>query len=445
MSPPVRAALGAESEGEGSGLGGADSRRAAAELLLTVIEKRRTLDDALMETAAYDDLEGSDRAFARAMVSAALRQLGRINSALQPLLNRPLETTTPHARALLQIGAAQIWLMDTQPHAAVSQTVEASKGWPQARKAAGFLNAVLRQLPDQKAAFEKLPFEDIWPDWFREILTAQFDPAAVKALAQQQMSVPSLHLTAKDEDGAALAASVGGEWLAGPSVSLKTATVRDVPGYDAGAWWVQDAAAALPARLLGGSEGQTVVDLCAAPGGKTLQLAASGATVFAVDRAKKRLERVAENLSRTGLGSRVSLIHSKGEAWRPEAPVDAVLVDAPCSALGTLRRHPEGPWIKRPNEIATYPNAQKSLLEASLAMLKPGGRLVYCVCSPLRHEGFDVVAACIDELGLARVPIELGEVPGFDHCITSDGDLRTIPGGAFAHDAFYVARLTKHA
>ncbi|MEO1406440.1 MAG: transcription antitermination factor NusB, partial [Pseudomonadota bacterium] len=293
--------------------GGTASRRAAAELLYTVVEKRRTLDDAVSNVDTYSELKGADRGFARAMASAALRDLGRINLALQPLLDRPLEAASPPIRSLLQIGAAQIWLLGTPVHAAVGETVEAAKQWPMARRGSGFLNAVLRKLPDVKTSFDDLPPDAIWPDWFRHALFAQFDKHTVERLAETQRAVPAFHLTSKGGDGSALAAQVDGTWLTGPSVALSSADIPSVPGYTEGEWWVQDAAAALPADLLQVSGGDTVVDLCAAPGGKTLQLASTGANVFAVDRSKTRLKRVEENLARTGLSLAVSLVASKGE------------------------------------------------------------------------------------------------------------------------------------
>ncbi|MEM8633782.1 MAG: RsmB/NOP family class I SAM-dependent RNA methyltransferase [Pseudomonadota bacterium] len=427
------------------GKGGTASRRAAAELLFTVIEKRRTLDDAMVEVHSYADLEGSDRAFARAMASAALRQLGRINAALQPLLDRPLETASPPVRCVLQIGAAQIWCLDTPVHAAVGETVEAAKSWPQARRASGFLNAVLRKLPAEKPRFDELPAKTIWPDWFRQTLETQFSADLVNHFADQQIAIPAVHLTAKDGDGTALAETLGTEWLTGPSATALSSDISVIPGYDAGEWWVQDAAAALPARLLRMSHGQSVVDLCAAPGGKTMQLAAAGARVFAIDRSKARLKRLEDNLKRTGLANTVELIVSKGEEWAPPEPVDAVLVDAPCSALGTLRRHPEGPWIKRPDEIAGYPAIQKKLLEAGLQMLKPGGSLVYCVCSPLHHEGREVVDSVLSSGGAAHDPVVAEEIPGFEHAVTDRGELITLPGQTFSHDAFFISRLVKNA
>ncbi len=418
------------------------ARRAAAELLTRIRSERRTLDDVLASTPSFAELEGADRGFARAMASVALRHLGRLHAGLAPFLDRPMETVTPEVRALLEIGAAQAWLLGTPVHAAVGETVAAAKAWDKARRGAGFLNAVLRKAAASPDPLANIPAEEAWPDWLCDVMRADLGPGGLAALTGLQMAEPDTHLTPKDAKTAGeLAMRLGGKLLASGSVSLRTGDVTGLDGFDDGAWWVQDAAAALPARLVRAGPGLTVVDLCAAPGGKTMQLAATGADVFALDRSAPRRRLVGENLARTGLGERVALACAKGEDWSPPAPVDAVLVDAPCSALGTLRRHPEGAWIKTPDEIARYPEAQARLLRAGLAMLKPGGTLVYCVCSPLRIEGAGVVGQVLAAGGARREPVMPEEVPGFAAAVTPEGDLLTLPGGDFAHDAFYVARL----
>ena len=423
------------------------SRQVAAELLVAVDSRRCTLDDALSDTQAFGALEGSDRGFARALASAALRQRGRLHRALAPLLKRPIETATPATKALLEIGAVQIWLLGTPEHAAVSETVSAAKAWPKANKSAGFLNAVLRQLPARQTDFDALAPETIWPDWLRQVFASDLAPAEVARLARAQMDVPALHLTARTGTASALAEQVGGEALPSGAVQLPAAShAADLPGFTAGDWWVQDAAAALPARCLAVRPGETVIDLCAAPGGKTMQLAAAGARVLAVDRSAARLARLRENLDRTGLSGNVEIICAKGEDWRPDEPADAILVDAPCSALGTLRRHPEGAWIKRPDEIAGYPAVQARLLRAALDMIKPGGRLVYCVCTPLKREGADVVEAALDEGLCQRAPVTAPECPGFETALTERGDVLTIPAAdTHPHDAFFASRLIKSA
>lgn len=418
---------------------------------MCVLEERRTLDEALLLTRSFNALRGADRGFARAMASATLRQLGRLELGLEPFLNRPLQTATPPSRALLLIGAAQLWLMDTPPHAAVGETVAAAKLWPRAKKAAGFLNAVLRKAGSARDAFDAAPTLNIWPDWLQ--LTAVHDLGQIRAeqLADIQMSEPNLHLTCKNGQidtvqAAFEAAGIETERLPSGSLMVPSGQVEAFPLYEDGLWWVQDTAAALPAKLLIGGPNKTLVDLCAAPGGKTMQLAATGAHVYAVDRSAKRLTRVSENLARTQLSESVSIEAADGEIWRPQKigeKVDGVLVDAPCSALGTLRRHPEGPWIKQAGDVARYPAVQTRLLKAALDLVRTGGELVYCVCSPFSAEGIDVVTHLLETGTCNRKPITPEEVPGFEACLTRDGDLLTLPADHMAHDAFFIARLAK--
>ncbi len=434
---PVRAAPGDEPV-----MSAPQARLAAARLLVEILEDRRTLDEALDRVEAFKSLEGPDRAFARAMASAALRRLGHIDRGLAPFLNRPLETAAPAPRALLRIGAAQLWVLGAPAHAAVSETVGAAKLWPEAERAAGFLNAVLRKAAAERSAFDGVHASAVWPGWLEENLRKALGDARADALAAAQFDEPPIHLTAKT-DAVRVAADIGGELLPSGSVLAPRGTIASMEGYASGDWWVQDQAATLPARLLNPQAGEKIIDLCAAPGGKTMQLAAVGAEVTAVDRAKKRLERLTENLDRTGLSDAVTVNTKNAETWRPEKPAGKILLDAPCSALGTLRRHPEGAWIKRPDDIARYPDIQARLLSAATDMLAPGGVLIYCVCTPLPSEGRDVVEAALEEGSLTRMPVAGSDVPTFEDCVTPDGDLLTLPSATRACDAFFISRLTK--
>lgn len=423
-------------------MSGAHSRLAAAELLVLTLDEKRTLDDALANSEAFERLSGADRGFARAMASAVLRHLGRLDIGLAPFLERPLDTATPPARALLRVGAAQAWLLETPDHAVVGETVAAAKIWPRARRAAGFLNAVLRKVVADRSGFDKAPVEAVWPDWLRTDMAAGLGVRQALSLAEAQLSQPALHLTPKDGDAEALAARLGGTVIAGTSVCLEQGNIETLAGFETGDWWVQDAAAAVPARLLGAQAGEQVLDICAAPGGKTMQLAASGADVTAIDRSRARLQRLKANLARTGFDT-VKVVEADATAWTPPAPVDRILLDAPCSALGTLRRHPEGAWIKSREDIARFPAFQERLLRASAAMLKPGGTLVYCVCSPLPREGIGVIRKALDGAGLVRDPVRAEEVPGFEVALSPDGDLLTLPGRDISHDAFFISRLKR--
>lgn len=424
-------------------MSGAHSRLAAAQLLMTVMEERRTLDEALSSTEAYEALNGSDRGFARAMASAALRFLGRIDAGLAPFLDRPLETAPPPSRALLRIGAAQAWILETPDHAVVGETVSAAKLWPRAQRATGFLNAVLRKVVADRSSFDAADPEAVWPAWLRTAITQSLGAEACRQLALAQTEQPETYLTPKNGDAAALAEQVSGAVIGAYSVRVETTKIEALPGFEDGDWWVQDIAATLPARLLEAKAGEHVLDICAAPGGKTLQLAATGASVTAIDRSKPRLKRLKQNLWRTGFKGNVNVVQADATEWAPAQPVDKILLDAPCSALGTLRRHPEGAWIKSAEDVARFSDIQDRLLRAAIKMLKPGGELIYCVCSPLPHEGREIVDKILGDAGAARVPIVAEDVPGFEAAITDLGDLVTLPNGVFGHDAFYIARLKR--
>lgn len=425
-------------------MSGARSRQAAADLLIETLDNRRTLDEAMVTSQFFERLSGPDRGFARAMASAALRQLGRIDKGLAPFLTRSLDTATPPARALLRVGAAQAWLMETPPHAVVSETVDAAKSWARAKSAAGFLNAVLRKVVSDRSHFDKAPVISVWPDWLTVAMMTSLGVEAAGRIAEAQLVEPELHLTPKSPDEAgALAASLEGQVIGPGSVSVPTGRIAEMEGFEGGDWWVQDVAAALPARLLGAQPGEMVFDLCAAPGGKTMQLAATGAKIVALDRSASRLERVSENLARTGLSDDVEIVAAKLEDWTPSQPADRILLDAPCSALGTLRRHPEGAWIKSPDDIARFPEVQARLLEASARMLKPGGTLIYCVCTPLSREGVEVVDRVVAGGLLERAPISADEAGDFANGVTGHGDVLTSPNGQYGHDFFFVSRLRR--
>jgi 16S rRNA (cytosine967-C5)-methyltransferase len=421
-------------------LTGATVRLAAGRLLHLVLDTRRTLDEALAADEIYNALEGSDRGFARAIASCALRHLGWIDRGLAPRLSRPLPATSAEIRALLRAGAAQLWFMDVAPHAAVSETVEAARLWKPARSGGSFLNAVLRRISETAWPAGQMDPAAIWPDWLTARMTHSIGPAASAALAKAQLAEPALHLSAK-ADPAVIAALTGATLLADGTVELDGGAVEGLPGYETGDWWVQDAAARLPARLLGPQAGDAILDLCAAPGGKTLQLAAAGADVTALDRSRPRLERLAENLTRTGLRARV--IVADAETWQPQQLFQKILLDAPCSALGTLRRHPEGAWIKTEADSLRFPGVQARLLTAAADLLRAGGTLIYCVCTPLREEGLDIVNNAIAAGLYVRIPIKTEEIQGFEDCLTVDGDVLTLPRAGRQADAFYIARLSR--
>lgn len=423
-------------------MSGAPIRLAAGRLLNLVLDKKRTLDDALAADDAYNNLDGSDRAFARAIASSALRHLGWIDRGVAPFLSRPLSATGAEIRALIRAGAAQIWFMDVPHHAAVSETVEAARLWSPARSGGGFLNAALRRVTESESPAHTISPLVLWPDWLAGRLGSAYGREVAEALALAQLEEPSLNLSPKG-DGAHVAEATGGTLLPDGAIDIISGAVETLPGYAAGEWWVQDAAARIPAHLLAPQPGERILDLCAAPGGKTLQLAAAGAEVTALDRSRPRLERLKENLTRTGLHADV--IIADGETWAPPALFPKILLDAPCSALGTLRRHPESAWIKTQDDVARFPGVQARLLAAAAGMLEPGGSLVYCVCTPLPAEGVDIVEGAIAKGILARAPVKAEEIPGFEDALTPAGDVLTLPMKGRKYDAFYIARLTKPA
>lgn len=420
------------------------ARLAAAELLVAVMDRGLALEDALGETPSFARLEGRDRAFARALVTAGIRRLGGVNAVLSRFLERPLPESAALARALLHLGASQLLVLGTPAHAAVSETVEAANSAREARGFAKLMNAVLRRVAREGADIvaAQAPGSDL-PAWLFTRWRACYG-AEAEALAHALREEPPLDLTVR-QDAARWAQTLGGAVTPTGSVRLP----RDAPrletlaGYDEGAWWVQDAAAALPALLIGDVRGKRVLDLCAAPGGKTLQLAAFGAHVTAIDKSDARLKRLRENLTRTGLS--VEVICADALTYRPDAPFDAILLDAPCSATGTLRRHPDVAWHRRPNDLRALSILQMQMLEAAAPMLAPGGRLVYAVCSLEPEEGPGVIAEALNQ-GWRRLPIDREEFAGAAPFITGDGDLRTLPsqwpdiGGL---DGFFAARLTR--
>ncbi len=408
--------------------------------MVAVMERGRALEDALAETRSFNALEGRDRAFARALVTASLRRLGGINAVLSRFLQRPLPDSAAHARALLHIGAAQLLVLGTPAHAAVGETVETANHMREARGFAKLMNAVLRKLAREgREALEALPPGADLPAWLYTRWRATYR-ADAEHIAAALLNEPPLDLTVK-EDAAGWAERLGGAVTPTGSVRLALhAPVETLEGFGDGAWWVQDAAAALPAKLLGDIRSKRVLDPCAAPGGKTLQLAAAGAEVTAIDKSEARLKRLRENLARTKMKAKV--VCADALEYRAE-PFDAVLLDAPCTSTGTLRRHPDVAWLRRPTDVRALAELQSRLVTAAGALLKPGAPLVYAVCSLEPEEGPGVVAEALRN-GWRREPLTAHDIPA--EFLTPDGDMRTLPaqwsdiGGL---DGFFAARLRR--
>jgi 16S rRNA (cytosine967-C5)-methyltransferase len=407
------------------------TREAAFDLLTAVLDRRRSLEEAL---DALPEMPPRDRAAAHRLAASVLRRIGTLDTVLEPYLRKAPPDPVRH---VLRIGAAGLLLLDTPSHAAVATSVALAR----ARRLipfAGMVNAVLRRVAEAGGtALAELdgPRLDtppwLWASWG--------DHARAIGLAHQHEAPLDLTLRPggpKPE---------GGEVLPTGSVRFPVGTrVADVPGFENGDCWVQDAAAALPAALLVARPGERIADLCAAPGGKTAQLAASGASVTAVERDAARLARLRDNLRRWRLDA--EMVVADVATWKPAAPFDAVLLDAPCSATGTIRRHPDVPHIKRPRDVAALAETQARLLAAAAAMLRPGGRLIYSVCSLQPDEGVARVKAAIARGDLRHEPFAPEELAALPEARTAEGFLRTLPcfwsdrGGM---DGFFAARLIK--
>ncbi len=441
-------------DGGGDGAGVTSARAVALRLLGAVLRKRRPLEEALAGEPGLAELAPRDRAFARLLVASVLRRLPQLDALINQALRQPLSDEAWVVQDILRLGAVQLLFLKTPAHAGVGETVAlADAGNMQRFK--GLINAVLRRLGREGADW--VSAQDAarinTPDWLWRSWRDAYGAEQCEAIAHTHLRAPPLDLTPRGE-AASLAEELGAHRLPTGSLRLaEAAPVALLPGYDAGAWWVQDAGAALPVRLLGNVAGRTVVDLCAAPGGKTAQLAAAGASVIAVDRSQARMARLDENLDRLGLNA--TRIVADAARWRPDEPAWAVLLDAPCSATGTIRRHPDIQRLKTEADIRRLTVIQDRLLAAALDMLRPGGTLVYCVCSLQAQEGEQRIAEFLEGGAPAKlVPIDVSELGpantgdpvGEAVFLTAHGELRTLPchwaewGGI---DGFYAARLQR--
>ncbi|MFM2128640.1 MAG: S-adenosyl-methionine (AdoMet)-dependent m5C methyltransferase, partial [Pseudomonadota bacterium] len=417
----------------------------------------------LEESAGFNSLESRDRAFARLLAATALRREGEIDAVLGRLIERPLPKGAVVVRDILALGIVQLIFLGTPAHAAVATAVEATEALNQ-RKFKGLVNAVLRRVAreraeqdsreragqdsrDGRALLEGIDAARVnTPDWLWREWAAAFGEATASAIAGAHLREAPLDLHPRDPDDAAdLAALLDARLLPNGAIRRTTGgAVADLPGYAEGRWWVQDAAAQVPARLLGPVAGKRVLDLCAAPGGKTLQLAVAGASVTAVDQSPARLALVAENLRRTGLTA--ELVAADARSFR-DGPFDAVLLDAPCTATGTIRRHPDIARTRRPQDITAAVLLQDELLDAAARLTRPGGLLVYAVCSLQQAEGEERIAAFLARHpGFAVEPVTAADCPGMTEAVADGGYFRSLPSmmaEAGGMDGFFAARLRR--
>ena len=371
---------------------GLAARQAATALLAAVVDNRLGLDGLLesdTSPAAWRSLDNArDKALALAIVKSALRFRGTISALIFSLLEHPLPDNARTIRHILHVAIAQIMLLRVPESAAVNLAVEAAQRDPQAKRYANLVNALLRRLlREGDAAFEAAKAKSVEaPDWLFSMLVDDYGDLSAREILAANRSEAPLDFTVK-HDAAHWAAKLGG-------IALNETTVRvahgqtpvpDLEGFEQGAWWVQDAAAALPVKLFGYVKGQRILDMCAAPGGKTAQLSHAGANVSALDVSKNRLKRVSENMARLKLDAEIVVGDARKHA--PEMLYDGVLIDAPCTSTGTLRRHPDVAWTKTPDDVVQLARIQFELLDAAMRVVKPGGLIIYANCSLLKAEG----------------------------------------------------------
>ncbi len=431
-----------------------ETRALALQILGAVLHQGLALDRVLAANDGLAKLPARDRAFARTLVATTLRRLGQLDDLIDHCLEKPLTPKPAELRDILRLGACQLAILGTAPHAAVDTSVALATG-ERLSRFRGLINAVLRRLAKEAQAL--IQGQDVarlaTPTWLWQSWCETYGEASTRAMVATHLVDPPLDITVAAE-AERWAAKLGATRLSTGSLRLPAGSgdIARLPGFEEGGWWVQDAAAALPARLLGDVAGRRVIDLCAAPGGKTAQLAAAGAQVIALDRSEKRLKQLASNLNRLGLRATTEVADAL--TWRPPAPADLVLLDAPCSATGTLRRHPDIAHLKTPDDVTKLAALQDRLLQAAVAMLAPGGVLVFATCSLQPEEGLARIDALLarrpgqDSPRLARLPIAPSEVGGLAEAITAEGDLQTLPchlADAGGLDGFYACRLIRSA
>ncbi len=427
------------------------ARICALNLIGKVLNKRNTLDVALESSSEFARLPPRDRAFARMLLSTTIRRLGQIDDLITYAQERPDALKTDVVRNILRLGITQIFFMEVADYAVVDTCVRMveEKNMPRQK---GFINAMLRTLIKKGAVrIEKQDAPRLnTPDWLLKIWIEDYGLNIAAKIAQANMSEAPLDITVKD----ITERPYWGNILQASELSTGTLrrviggkNIRNMEGFESGKWWVQDAAAAIPVLLFGNVEGKRIVDLCAAPGGKTLQLASLGANVTAVDRSAKRLKRLEENLERMGLKDRVRIEIADAASWKIAQKPERILLDAPCSATGTIRRHPDTGYLKSVQDIASLMSVQERLLNRAGEILAIGGVLIYCTCSLQKSEGEHQIEKFLNNnANFKRINVKSHEIGDYEELINDSGDLRILPyhlsnqGGM---DGFFVSRLIK--
>ena len=432
---------------------GLAARDVAVSALFSVFAEKRAFDDAFTKAAATRNLEPRDRAFARLISASVLRHHGELRAVIGRFLAKPLPEHQGRLEHILLAAAAQLLILQTPPHAAISLAVDQCRADGSARRFDKLTNAVLRRVSEQgreiMASLDPVALNT--PAWLLARWERTFGSEMARVIAQTSLREAPLDLTVKS-DPEAWAEKLGGMLLPSGSVRISGAgRIEDLAGYNEGAWWVQDAAAALPVRLLGDISGMDVAELCAAPGGKTAQLALAGAHVTAIDKSPGRLNRLKTNLDRLGLTAETQV--ADASEFAPGRQFDAILIDAPCTATGTIRRHPDILHLKRDEDIAALAELQARILDRAAASVKRGGVLVYCTCSLEPEEGSGQISRfLLAHPGYRRIPILAAEILAEPGWVTPAGELRTLPShladlpeGMRGLDGFYAAKLVRTA
>ena len=424
------------------------ARYVAARCVQMVLEQGQPLDLAMSEIALFKQLEGRDRAFARLIAATTLRRLGQIDAVLAPFIKK---TPAPYPYAVIRTGAAQMLFLETPAHAAVGAAVSLLKKSKKTISASGMANAVLRRISEQgEELLKKTSPSDNLPKWLKHSWTTDYGADACAKIAEILVQEPPLDISIK-KDPELWAEKIDADIL--PGGTLRRAKIGDVtaiPGFKAGAWWAQDISASLPVKLLGNIENKRVLDMCAAPGGKTMQLAAAGADVVALDKNTSRIHFIEENLKRTGLSAKITA--GDGTKWRDpdktvQAGFDHVLLDAPCTATGTFRRRPDVLYRKTKADVEHLVRVQERLLLAAARHVRPGGTLIYCTCSLQTREGEEQVTKFLKNRSDFRlIPVLEEEVFTLTCAISARGEVRILPfflGEKGGMDGFFIARFTR--
>ena len=426
-------------------MAGLAARAAASEIIWRVLIDGTYVDEAFASTVKDYKLDPRDRGLVRAITATTLRRLGQIKAVLAENMKKPLAPKFSHASCMLYTATAQILFMDVPDHSAIDLAVAQLRVQRKLHHLSGMANAVLRKVVSSKdqVLAQKDSGRANTPKWLWQLWAKDYGRDIAGEIADAHLKEAALDITPKT-DPCQLQAMVL------PTGTLRLdagyGRVEELAGYNEGEWWVQDVAASLPVRLLGDVAGQKIADICAAPGGKTLQLAAGGADVVAVDVSERRLQRVRDNLERVALTA--DIVCADALEWQPDELLDAVLLDAPCSATGTIRRHPDALHLKKSSDIDALVKLQKQLLEKAAGMVRPEGVIVYCTCSLQKREGeLQIEAFLADHPDFERLPVNAEEIGGLGHLINEQGDLRTLPfypiGDSAGMDGFFVCRLRR--